>query len=237
LIDGHLAEGKDTLDELEGSELLKCYGFKTLPMAVAKDEVHAVTLAEEIGYPVVLKIVSPQILHKSDASGVKVNITDSEGVTAAFREIVKNARAYNEKAEIHGVLVQKMAPKGEEVILGINRNPGKGGHSLMFGLGGIFVELFKDVSFRIAPVGRNNARRMIRSIKGYPMLNGFRRRPLADIETIEKSLVALSNLAVDFPIIKELDINPLLVYKKGEGAVVADVMITLKEPQTPHVGV
>lgn len=237
LIDGHLAEGKDTLDELEGSELLKCYGFKTLPMAVAKDEAHAVTLAEEIGYPVVLKIVSPQILHKSDASGVKVNITDSEGATAAFREIVKNARAYNEKAEIHGVLVQKMAPKGEEVILGINRNPGKGGHSLMFGLGGIFVELFKDVSFRIAPVGRNNARRMIRSIKGYPMLNGFRRRPLADIETIEKSLVALSNLAVDFPIIKELDINPLLVYKKGEGAVVADVMITLKEPQTPHVGV
>lgn len=237
LIDGYLAEGKEVLDELEGSEVLKCYGFNTLPMAVAKDEKHAVAIAEEIGYPVVMKIVSPQILHKSDASGVKMNITDADMVVSAFKEIVKSAHAYNEKAEIQGVLVQKMALKGEEVILGVNRNPGKGGHSLMFGLGGIFVELFKDVSFRIAPVGRNNARRMIRSIKGYPMLNGFRRRPIVDIEIIEKNLVALSNLVTDFPIIKELDINPLLVYKKGDGAVVADVMITLKEPQSTHIGV
>ncbi|MBU0994783.1 MAG: acetate--CoA ligase family protein [Proteobacteria bacterium] len=237
LIDKHLSEGKEILDELEGSELLKCYGFNTLPMDVAKNEKEAVDIAEKIGYPVVMKIVSPQILHKSDANGVKMNITDQMSVESAFREIVKSAREYKKEAVIEGVLVQKMAPKGEEVILGVNRNPGQMGHSLMFGLGGIFVELFKDVSFRLAPIGRNNARRMIRSIKGYPMLNGFRGRPLADLEAIEKNLVGLSNLVIDFPIIKELDINPLLVYKKGEGATVADVMITLKEPGTTLVTV
>ena len=230
LIDTYLKAGKDILDELDGAELLKCYGFDTLPMAVAENENQAVEIAEEMGYPVAMKIVSPQILHKSDANGVRLGIDDREAVVGAFQEIIANAEAYNSEAVIKGVLVQKMAAKGEEVILGINRNPGKQGHSIMFGLGGIFVELFKDVAFRLAPIGRNNARRMIRSIQGYPMLNGFRGRPLADLEAIEKNLVSLSNLVVDFPIIKELDINPLMVYKKGEGTMVADVIITLKEP-------
>jgi acetyltransferase len=230
LIEKYHAEGKETLGELEGGEILKCYGFNVLPMALASTEADAVRIAGDIGYPVVMKIVSQHILHKTDAGGVKINISTEEDVRKTFNEIMKNALAYKSDASIDGILVQKMAPSGTEVILGVNRNPGDCGHSIMFGLGGIFVELFKDIAFRLAPLGRNNARRMIRGVKGYPMLNGFRGRPFADIEAIEKLLVGLSQMIIDHPIIKELDINPLLVHEKGKGTTVADVVMTIKEP-------
>jgi len=230
LIEKYKAEGKETLGELEGGEILKCYGFNILPMELASTEAEAVRIANDIGYPVVMKIVSQQITHKTDADGVKINIQTEDDVRKTFNEIMKNALAYKSDATIDGILVQKMAPSGTEIILGVNRNPGDCGHSIMFGLGGIFVELFKDISFRLAPLGRNNARRMIRGVKGYPMLNGFRGRPVADIESIEKLLVGLSQLVIDYPIIKELDINPLLVHEKGKGATVADVVMTIKEP-------
>jgi acetyltransferase len=230
LIEKYQAEGKETLGELEGGEILKCYGFNILPMALASTESDAAKIANDIGYPVVMKIVSQQITHKTDAGGVKINIPTEDKVREAFNEIKKNAITYNSKATIDGILVQKMAPPGTEVILGVNRNPSDCGHSIMFGLGGIFVELFKDIAFRLAPLGRNNARRMIRGVKGYPILNGFRGRAVTDIEAIEKLLVGLSQLVIDNPIIKELDINPLLVHEKGQGATVADVVMTIKEP-------
>ncbi len=224
-----ISEGKTVLGEYDGAELLACYGFKTPAMKIAKSAQEAAQIAQEIGFPVVMKIVSPQILHKSDAKGVRVGLENKKEVRQAFKEIVANARAYNPDAEITGVLVQQTAPSGLEVILGATRYEGFG-HLLMFGFGGIYVELFKNVAFRLAPIGRNNARRMIRSIKGYEMLTGFRGRPKADIEAIEKLLVGLSNLVCDNPEIKELDINPLFVHEEGRGATVADIIITFEPP-------
>jgi acetate---CoA ligase (ADP-forming) len=222
IIKDGLAAGKNYLGELEGLAILKAYGFNTLPTELATSSKAAVKAAEAMGYPVVMKIVSPQIIHKSDAGGVKVGMADQAAVAAAFDEIVANAKAYDNNAEITGVLVQKLAPKGQEVIFGMNRYP-IFGPLLMFGSGGIFVEVFKDVAFRLAPLHREDARFMVRGIKGHALLNGFRGMPKADTAALEKLLVCLSDLVLDHPEIKELDINPLLVHPKGEGATVADV--------------
>lgn len=223
-------EGQTYLGELDGLEILQCYGFKILPTILAENENQAMKIADGMGYPVVMKIVSPQIIHKSDAGGVKVGMKTREDVRTTFTEIISNAKAYNPDARIQGVLVQRLAPSGNEVILGMNRYKGHG-PLVMFGLGGVFVELFKDVVFRLAPIGRNNARRMVRSIKSFPLLNGFRGKPKADLEIIHKLLVSLSDLVINHPEIKELDINPLLVHPEGKGATVADVRIILSSPE------
>jgi acetate---CoA ligase (ADP-forming) len=222
-----LDSGKTILGEYDGAELLKCYGFDLPPMNMAQSASEAAAMASEIGFPVVLKISSPQILHKSDAGGVVLGLKTKEAVENAFTEIMKNAYAYNPDAQIDGVLIQQMARPGQEVILGVSKQP-EFGHLLMFGLGGIYVELFKNVTFRLAPIGRNNARRMITGIKGFETLTGFRGKPVADIEKIEKLLVGLSKMVIDNPQIKELDINPLLVHEKGKGATVADIIITFE---------
>jgi acetyltransferase len=225
-----LEAGKTHIGELEGIELLRCYGFNVLSNELAKTEDEAAAIAADTGFPVVLKIVSEQILHKSDAGGVVLGLDNPEDVKKAFGDIVKNAAEYSPEAVIDGVLVQKMAPAGSEVILGLNRYP-VFGPLLMVGIGGIFVEVFQDVVFRLAPIGRNEARRMVRQIKGYRLFQGFRGRPPADVEIIEKSLVSLSNLAVNHPEIIELDINPLLIHDKGQGATAADCRIILKQPE------
>lgn len=225
-----LAAGKTYLGELEGTKLLECYGFGVLPTVLATTADDAARTAEEMGFPVVMKIVSPQIIHKSDAGGVKINLANAEQVEKAFDDIISSAEAYAPEAQIDGVLVQKMAPKGQEVILGANRYP-KFGHLLMFGSGGILVEVFKDVAFRLAPINRNNARLMVRGIKGFSLLNGFRGRPKADVAALEKLLVCLSDLVTDNPEIKELDINPLLVHPDGKGATVADCRFILEPTQ------
>ncbi|MCK5099762.1 MAG: acetate--CoA ligase family protein, partial [Desulfobacteraceae bacterium] len=230
IFDGYIKEGKTTLGELDGNAILKCYGFNTLQMELAKNKSQAVKIAEKIGFPVVMKIVSNEILHKSDAGGVKVGLENKKEVETAFEKIMDNAHGYNPDATLDGVLVQKMVPKGREVILGVNRDP-QFGHAIMFGLGGIFVEVYKDVAFRLAPMARNVVRRMIRSIRGYPILKGLRGEKPADIETIEKNLLSLREMVTDFPIIKELDINPLFVHNEGEGTTVADVIISLEEPE------
>jgi acetyl coenzyme A synthetase (ADP forming)-like protein len=227
IVQGWLDAGKTHIGELEGIELLKCYGFNVLSNALAKTEDEAAAIAKETGFPVVLKIVSEQILHKSDAGGVVLGLENQEDVKRAFSDIIRRAAEYNPDAEIKGVLVQKMAPAGSEVILGLNRYP-IFGPLLMVGIGGIFVEVFQDVVFRLAPIGRNEARRMIRQIKGYRLFQGFRGRPPADVEIIEKSMVSLSNLAANHPEIVELDINPLLVHDRGAGATAADCRIILK---------
>jgi acetyltransferase len=225
IVEQCLSEGKKVLGEEDGQELLQCYGFDIPAMCIAVSESEAVKIAQEIGLPVVMKIVSPQILHKSDAGGVQVGLKTIEAVETAFTEIMESSKKYKPDADIKGVLVQKMVPPGQEVILGVTKYPGFG-HLLMFGLGGIYVELFKNVTFRLAPVGRNNARRMIRSINGFAALDGFRGQPKADIEKLEQLIVGLSAMVTNHPQIKEMDINPLFVHPQGQGATVADIIIT-----------
>ena len=233
IIAENLAAGNTQIGELVGNRLLECYGFKVLPTKLATTGDEATDIAEEMEFPVVLKIVSTQILHKSDAGGVVIGLENGTAVKKAFHEIVERAKAFNPEAVIDGVLVQKMAPPGEEVILGANRYP-IFGPLLMFGIGGIFVEVFKDVEFRLAPIGRNEARRMIRSIKGYKLLKGFRGRPKTELDILEKSLVALSDMVIDHPEIMELDINPLLVYPEGQGVMVADCRMILNARKDSH---
>ena len=227
LIDECLKKGTTYLGELEGLDLLKCYGFNTLETRLATNADEAVSIAEDIGLPVVMKIVSPQIIHKSDADGVRVGLVTGDEVRQAYDDIVNNARAFDPEATIRGVLVQKLAPGGVETIIGMNRYP-VFGPLLMFGLGGVFVEVFKDVVFRLAPISRNSARRMIRSITGIKLLQAFRGRPETDMGALEKALVALSDLSINHPEIMELDINPLLVHEKDKGLTVADCRIILK---------
>lgn len=231
IIEKYLKEDKMVLGELDGNELLKCYGFKTLPMALSKNKTDACKIADRIGYPVVMKIVSPDILHKTDAGGVIVGIEEGKGVEEAFETILERAKAYNPEAQIEGVLIQKMAPKGKEVILGLSKDS-VFGHAVMFGLGGIFVEVYKDVAFRLSPMGRNVARRMVKSVKGYPILKGLRGEKPSDIEIVEKHIVSLKAMADNHPMIKELDINPLFVHEEGEGATVADIIIQLENEES-----
>ncbi len=231
IIETYLKEGKTVFTEQDGNELLKCYGFKTLSMALSKDTTQACKIAEQIGYPVVMKIASKDILHKTDAGGVVVGLEDGESVKKAFETIMEKAKAYNPDAQIDGVLIQEMAPKGKEVILGLSKDP-VFGHAVMFGLGGIFVEVYKDVVFRLSPMGRNVARRMVKTIKGYPILKGLRGEKPSDIETIEKHIVSLKAMADNHPMIKELDINPLFVHEEGEGTTVADIIIRLEDQES-----
>ena len=229
IIQDCLTRGKTRIGELDGIGILESYGFKVLPTRLATTGDEAAAIAAEMGLPVVMKIVSEQILHKSDAGGVIVGLGTVAEVKQAFDTIVTRARGYKPEARIEGVLVQKMATAGTEVIMGVNRYP-IFGPLLMFGSGGIFVEVFQDVTFRLAPIGRNEARRMVREIKGYKLLQGFRGKPKGDIESIEKCLVALSNMAMNHPEIVELDINPLLVHAEGQAATAADCRMILKAP-------
>ena len=231
IIDRYLKEGRLVLGELDGNEILRCYGFNTLPMALSKDKTEACKIADEIGYPVVMKIVSPDILHKTDAGGVVVGLEDGKSVEEAFEIIMEKAKAYSPDAHLEGILIQKLAPKGKEVILGLSKDP-VFGHAVMFGLGGIFVEVYKDVAFRLSPMGRNVARRMIKSIKGYPIFKGMRGEKPSDIEIVEKHIVSLKAMADNHPMIKELDINPLFVHEQGEGATVADIIIQLEKKES-----
>ena len=185
-----LAAGKTYLGELDGKELLNCYGFEGLPTMLARTREEARDFAEDIASGVAMKIVSPQIIHKSDANGVELHLKGGEAAMEAFDRIMERARRYNPEANIEGILVQKMAPPGEEVIVGASRYDGFG-TLLMFGLGGIFVEVFRDVVFRFAPIGRNEARRMVTGIKGFSILKGFRGKPPADTEALERALVSL----------------------------------------------
>jgi len=226
-----LSVGKTRLGELDGLELLKRYGFRTLPTKLAKDEAEAVKIAEEIGFPVVMKIVSPQILHKSDAGGVIVGVKTESEAKEAYARIISNAKRFDPQARLEGVLIQKMSMAGDEVILGMNRYAL--GPVIMFGMGGIFVEIFKDVVFRLAPFNRGEANRMIREIKGYKLFTGFRGRPKGDVEILERSMIQLSDMVVNHPEIIELDINTLLVHEEGKGATVADCRIILKSCEPP----
>jgi len=205
-------------------QVLEAYGFPVLPWAVAHTPEKAVEAARRIGYPVALKVLSPDVVHKFDVGGVQLNLNNDHDVRQAFERIVHSVKQHLPEACIKGVLVQAMAKKGREVILGMKRDP-QFGPLLMFGLGGVYVEVLRDVTFRFAPVRELGAYRMVRDIRTYKLLEGVRGEPPADIDKIAECIERLSQLAVEQDLIEELDINPLIVYPKGEGAVVVDVRI------------
>jgi len=219
-------EGRPNLLEEEGQEILRAYGFPLPKSSVAKNENDAVKIAKKIGYPVVMKIASPQIIHKSDAGGVKVNLTNDNEVKTAFKEIVKNAKKYNKKAVIKGVLIVEMVKGGKEMIIGSKLEPGFG-PVIMLGMGGIYVEILKDVTFRLAPVTVQEAEDMISSIKTKKLLEGVRGEKPSDIKKLSECIQRLSQLVTDFKEIKELDMNPVLVMEKGKGCKILDVRIGL----------
>lgn len=219
-------EKRERLSDSEIHDVLSAYGFSQPGSLFARTSEEAVAAAKGIGYPVVMKIVSPQIVHKSDIGGVRVNLTSKKDVMNAFFDITTRITNIMPTAHIYGVMIQEMIPKGKEVIMGITQDP-QFGHMIMFGLGGIYVEVLKDISFRIVPLSLEDAHEMIRETKTFPLLRGVRGETEADIEAIEESLLKLSQMALDFPQIIEADINPLLVRKRGEGVVAVDARFTI----------
>ena len=222
------AEKRDSLTEIEAKEVFKAYGMPVTAISLAKSEDEAVALGKKIGFPLVLKIVSPDILHKSDAGGVKVNIKDEAGIREAYQTILKNAKAYKADANIHGIAIQEMAPWGTEVILG-SVNDAAFGPTVMFGLGGIFVEVLKDVTFRVTPFTKAEAAEMIGEIKGAAILAGARGEKPKDRAKLAETIYNYSCMIHDLDDeIKESDANPVLVYEDGQGLKVADARIILK---------
>lgn len=219
--------GRTALTEPEAKSLFACYGLPVTKSLLAKTEEEAVQQAQEIGFPIVMKIVSPDILHKSDAGGVRVNLKDAESVRTAFRSIQENARKYKADADIHGILVCEMAPFGSEVICGSVNDP-TFGPTVMFGLGGVFVEVLKDVTFRVAPICPECAMTMFPEIRCYPILEGVRGEKRKDQETLAEVLARLSQLVSDFDDeIAETDANPIMLYEEGKGCRVVDARIIL----------
>ena len=219
-------EKRTALLEEEGQEILKAYGFPLPASKLAKTKKEAVTAAKRIGYPVVLKIASPQIIHKSDAGGVKVNLKNQKEVENAFETISKNAKKYNKKAVIKGVLVVEMVKGGKEMIIGSKLESGFG-PVVMLGMGGIYVEVLKDVNFKLAPMTNIEADDMIASIKTKKLLEGVRGEKASDLKKLSECIQRLSQLVTDFNEIKELDMNPVLVMEKNKGCKVLDVRIGL----------
>lgn len=226
LLDAAQAAGQHHLPAEQANRVLEAYGLPILPRAVAASAQDAAKIAEKIGFPVVMKIESKDVVHKIDVGGVVLNIDSAKAAEEAYESIVKNIRAHQPEAKIDGVLVQKMVKGGEEVILGLKNDPSFG-PVIMFGLGGTYVELFKDVVFRVAPVTPAEVEEMTSQIKAAKMLTGIRGKKARDVKAIQECILRLSQLAVDCPRIKELDINPLIVCDQGEGGFVADARIML----------
>ncbi|MGD2144016.1 MAG: acetate--CoA ligase family protein [Anaerolineae bacterium] len=226
LFDQVREEGRVSIGDTEAREVLKAYGFPVPESQLAESPEEAVRIAEEMGYPVVLKVASPDILHKTDVGGVKLNLNTPDDVRDAFDLIVYRAGRYVPGARVWGCLVQEMVTRGREILVGMNRDP-QFGPLVAFGLGGIYVEALRDVAFRVAPFSRQEADEMIREIRSYPLLEGVRGEPTADHEAMVDSLMRVSQLVTDFPEIVELDINPLTVFEEGRGAMAIDMRLVL----------
>ena len=224
IINQAYSEGRKALLETEAKIICTQYGIPVTKFNLAKDEKEAATQADQIGYPIVLKIVSPDIIHKSDAGGVVVNLKNAQEVIAGYKKIIENVKKYKDSARIVGVLVQEMAPQATEVIIGAIKDP-QFGQTIMFGLGGIFVELLKDVNFRVAPLTSQDAKEMITRLKAFPLLNGYRNTPPADINALVKILCNTSRLVMAHPEIKELDLNPVMAYQTGAKTVDARMIL------------
>jgi acetyl-CoA synthetase (ADP-forming) len=217
-------EGRKALLETEAKTICMEYAIPVTKFKLAKNVEEAVEFAGKMGFPAVLKIVSPDIIHKSDVGGVMVNLKSAVEVRNAYGKILENAEKYNSEAKIIGVLVQEMAPQSTEVIVGAIKDP-QFGQTLMFGLGGIFVELLKDVTFRVAPITREDVMEMVTGIRAYPLLKGYRNMPPVDIDAIINVLLNTSKLVMDYQEIKELDLNPIMAYEKGAKTVDARIIL------------
>ena len=228
IIQQALAERKSYLQEYEATELLQTYGLPVTKGMLSSTLNEAAQMACEVGFPAVMKIQSPDIMHKVDVGGVQLNIRSEEDARQAYNSILSNVEARQPGAKVRGVYVTRQIPQGLEVILGVKRDPSFG-PVIMFGLGGIYVEIFKDVSFRVAPVSKDEALAMIKQAKAYPLLTGARGSVTRDIEAIVEAILRLSRLALDHPQITELDINPLIVQEVGKGCFTADVKIILRD--------
>ena len=218
-------EGRSVLTEFESKKILKQVGISVVETKLAKTQKEAVLLSQKFGFPVALKIISPDIVHKSDSGGVKLSIHNVTEVKKAYDDILKKVGKQYPNAIIHGISVQKMARPGTEVIIGTSQDP-QFGPVIMFGLGGIFVELLKDVSFRIIPVERRDAQEMIQEIKGYPLLQGYRGKEPANLPALVETLLTISKLIEENPQIRELELNPIFVYRNK--AMTVDARIILK---------
>jgi len=229
VLDAARREKRTLLTEVESKALLKEAGVPVVDTRLARTREEAAAIAKQTGYPVALKIVSPDIAHKSDVGGVKLNLRTEKQVAKAFDDIMKAVQSRQPNARIQGVAVQTMARPGVEVIVGLSKDA-QFGPVVMFGLGGIFVEVLKDVSFRIVPLLRRDAREMVREIKGFPVLQGVRGQEAVDIAALEDILLKVSELAERHPEVRELDLNPIIAYKDGAVAVDARVVLEGESP-------
>jgi acyl-CoA synthetase (NDP forming) len=219
-------ENRILLTEIEAKELLKKAGIPVVETRLAVSKPEAVSIAKALGYPVVLKIASADVVHKSDAGGVKLGLRTAMQVGKAYDDIMKSIKAAFPDAKIEGVSVQTMARPGVEVIIGMSKDA-QFGPVLMFGLGGVLVEILKDVSFRIVPLAKRDTREMIREIKGFPLLQGYRGSEPVDVENLENMLLNVSEFVEKTPEVKEIDLNPIFAYK--DGAVAVDARVILEQ--------
>lgn len=217
-------QGRKNLLESEAKTICQEHGIPVTRFEVAKNTGEAVKFAEEIGYPVVLKIVSPTIIHKSDVGGVMLSLRTAEEVEKAFEMILANVKKHQPNTEINGILVQEMAPASTEVIVGALKDD-QFGPTVMFGLGGVFVEVLRDVAFRIAPVTKQEAELMITEIRAYPVLRSYRNAPPLDTNAIADIILNTSKLVMKYEEIRELDLNPIMVYEKGAKTVDARIIL------------
>lgn len=218
------ADGRSFLLEHEAKNVCKEYDIPVTQLKIAQTVEEAANYSKEIGYPTVFKILSPDVIHKFDVGGVILDINSPEDAKIAYNQIIQNVKTHKPNAKINGILIQEMAPASTEVIVGAIKDP-QFGPTIMFGLGGTFVEVMKDVSFRIAPITEEDAKEMITEIKAYPILQGYRGQSRRDLEEITKILLNTSRLVVDFLEIKELDLNPVMVYSKGAKTVDARIIL------------
>ena len=218
-------ESRTLLNEIESKELVKEAGIPVVEAKLARTKIEAIALSKKLSFPVVLKVISPDVVHKSDSGGVKLGLQNATQVGKAYSEIISSVKKHYPKARIQGVSVQKMARPGVEVIIGMTKDA-QFGPVLMFGLGGILVEVLKDVVFKIVPLTKGDAHEMIREIKGYPLLEGYRGQEPTDIGFLENLILKVSDFVDKNPEVKELDLNPIFAYKNG--AVVVDARVILE---------
>ena len=225
VIDNARSEGRTLLTEVESKQVLREAGIPVALAVLAADAKAAVQAADKVGFPVVMKVVSPDVAHKSDVGGVRLGLESKEEVEQAFGEIAASVKATQPDARIEGVAVQKMAPAGTEVIIGMSKDP-QFGPVMMFGLGGVFVEVLKDVAFRIVPLEPKDAREMVREIKGFAVLEGVRGQKPADLAALESLILQVSEFIEAHPGVEELDLNPVLAYPDGVMAVDARIVVS-----------
>jgi acetyl-CoA synthetase (ADP-forming) len=229
LLERVASEGRSVLMEHEAKELLRSYGIPMGEFALAINLREALAVAKRIGYPVALKIASPDILHKTDVGGVALDIRSDDELKVRFEDMLTKVKKRSPRARISGIVVEKMMPRSTEVIIGMIRDP-QFGPTMMFGLGGLLVEVFRDVAFRIAPIDAEGAMEMMKKIKGYKILSGYRGSPRLDLEALADILVKASKIAMEIESINEMEMNPTFAYEVGASVIDARIILQPKHP-------